>query len=65
MISYMLQLSPGWGMVGPLLINVPMYCMELRHSLLKNLKFSIGEFGPVEAELIFGSILAFSGIKGV
>ena len=60
----MLRLGNTWWLYIIGIINLPMYSMELKHLVCKNLKMIIGELGPVENELIFSLIYILSGFWG-
>jgi hypothetical protein len=60
----MLRLDNNWWIYSVGLINLPMYAMEVKYVVCKNLKMIIGDFGPVENELIFTLIFIVSGIWG-
>jgi len=48
-----------FGMI--FMLNVVFHCMETRFVLLGTLDMILGEFGPVEAELLLSSLLFLIG----
>ena len=52
-IGYMLRIEPDMWLLSIGLVNVPFYCMEIRHSFFKDIVMSVGEISSVEVELIY------------
>jgi hypothetical protein len=66
-VGYYLRLPPGWLNLSYILINLPMYTMELKFIMTGKLDFCSGpadELGPVEMELIFVSLMVMCAIFG-
>jgi phosphatidylglycerophosphate synthase len=61
-IGYLLRVEPGFWMLSIGLVNVPFYCMEIRHCYCKNILMTVGEIGPVEVELIYSIIFMLTGV---
>ena len=61
-IGYLLRVEPGFWLLSIGLVNVPFYCMEIRHCYCKNFLMIVGELGPVEVELIYSLILMMFGV---
>ena len=64
--GYILRLPPGLLNISYASINLPAYCMEIKFILTGtfDITSSVDEFGPVEIELLFSSILVFCAIFG-
>jgi hypothetical protein len=60
-VGYLLKVEPGLMLLSIGLVNLPFYCMEIRHCFCKDFLMIVGEVGPVEVELIYSLIFLGTG----
>jgi len=65
-MGWIIGISPGSLYLNYVLINLPMYTMEINFILTGTLTITAtDELGPVEMELIFSTIYVLAAILGV
>lgn len=63
-MGYMIKIEPGIGLLAVGLVNVPFYCMEIRHCFFKEIQMAVGDISSVEVELIYSCIFVLFSFTG-